>query len=127
MGNTHRRAKFSEAERRLIKNEMKFRKANEKVESELKKLEKMARAEGDHNIIPARDMVLQFLCECSDKKCNERITMTLGEYEELHKGRSHFILISGHETKKIEKVISRQGDYNVVDKFMVMSEAPSGA
>jgi hypothetical protein len=118
---------LSQSAKRQIRNEQVFRRANEKVQRELKKLEKMASSEGNDKIIPADKMVLQFYCECSDANCKERIAMTLSEYEKLHKDRSHFIVLPKHETKSIEKIVSKNDDYNVVDKFLTLSESPSQA
>lgn len=113
---------LTQSERGQIRNEQVFRRANEKVQKELKILERMAKADGDTTVIPAKDMTLKFYCECSNENCRERIKMTLHKYEELHKDRSHFIVLPGHETIEVEKVISEKNDYSLVDKFVTLSE-----
>lgn len=106
----------SRSERRQIENEVVFRKANEKVQEGLQKLEAMAKAEGVHSIIPDKDMPLHFYCECSDENCRERIVLSLSKYEKLHKDRSRFIVLPNHETAAIEDVVYEQSKYAVVDK-----------
>ncbi len=109
-------------EKRQIENEVVFRKANEKVLEELKLLTKMAKSEGNASMAPDKDLKLHFFCECSDENCHERIVLTLGKYQDLHKDRSKFIVSPDHETAAIEKVVAKKVKYSVVDKFVTPSE-----
>lgn len=61
--------------------------------------------------------VLHFYCECSDENCTQRIQLTLGAYNKLHKDRSTFTIACGHDVPSIEKVIDKQPHYWVVKKF----------
>jgi hypothetical protein len=106
------------SERRQIENEVVFRQMNEKVEKGLKKLDKMAKAEGYHTDLQVDDMVLNFYCECSDENCHQRIPLTLKKYEELHDNRKKFIVIPGHEVAAIEKVVAKKSHYAEVKKFI---------
>lgn len=90
-------------EKRLIENEVIFRDVNKNIKEFIKE---------DRG--PKEKT--QFYCECSRPKCIERITLTPREYEKLHKDERHFITIAGHEFTEVEKVISKKGAYQVVEK-----------
>ncbi|MES2971013.1 MAG: hypothetical protein V4702_01680 [Patescibacteria group bacterium] len=114
---------LSPSERRQVENEVVFRRANEKVQNSLDKLEKIAREERDDSFKSHPDMTLHFYCECSDENCRERIVLSLSKYQELHKDRSQFIVMPKHDIPSLEKVVSNKFKYSVVDKFVTPSEA----
>ncbi len=110
------------AEMRQIENEVVFRKANEQVQKSLAKLKAMAVQDGHRTLVPDGSMELHFCCECSDENCRERIVMSLDAYRSVHNDRSYFIVLPGHETVAIEKVIAKSAKYSVVEKFITPSE-----
>lgn len=112
------------SELRQIENEAVFRKANELTLKNLDKLKKMTKKEGIESLMPSNDMELHFFCECSDENCRKRIEMKLSTYKKLHKDRSKFILIPGHEATAIEKVVAKKATYNLIDKYVLPSEEP---
>jgi hypothetical protein len=58
-----------------------------------------------------------FHCECGrDGGCEERIWMTLDEYDLVRAQDDRFALAPGHETDRIEHVVERSERYVVVDK-----------
>jgi hypothetical protein len=58
-----------------------------------------------------------FICECADPACSERITLSLEQYEAVRNGSARFIVAPGHEYPSIERVVEGHGDYAVVEKF----------
>jgi hypothetical protein len=62
------------------------------------------------------DLKIDFRCECSDPDCQERIFLTLNEYEKLHNSKARFVLAKGHEEPLVEKIHKKIGKYNVVEK-----------
>ena len=58
----------------------------------------------------------EFLCECSDPTCTERISLTLREYEQIRAGARSFVLVPGHTAPEIEHVVQHGGEYLVVEK-----------
>ena len=38
-----------------------------------------------------------FLCECARQDCTERLTVSLGAYEEVRQVPTHFLVAAGHE------------------------------
>jgi hypothetical protein len=60
----------------------------------------------------------EFVCECSDQSCTERLEATLDEYEGVRNDATHFLLRPGHEDTRVERVLERRGDrHAVVEKF----------
>ncbi|HET6924297.1 MAG TPA: hypothetical protein VFH39_00515 [Candidatus Saccharimonadales bacterium] len=71
----------------------------------------------DHNPADAvKDLVLSFHCECSDRNCEERVPLTLQQYEDIHRNRAHFVLAPGHEEPRVEKVKATSSSHTVVEK-----------
>lgn len=101
-GRTKKTQVDSGSAERLAKNEAFFRQVNERIN------EVAARAEGDHSY--------DFLCECADPGCTERITMTRDQYEEVRQSSTRFVLALGHVAPEIEHVVERQGDHVVIEK-----------
>lgn len=58
----------------------------------------------------------EFICECSDPECTERVTATLAEYEKVRAQPTTFLLAPGHEQPDIERVVSDRGRFWVVEK-----------
>jgi hypothetical protein len=100
--------KFSE--RRLKENEVIFQQANKGVAEFV--------LEGGGSAAT----VIKFYCECSNLDCRQRIPLTAPDYKKLHKTQRRFIALDGHETPKIEKIVSSHDGFNVIEKF---GEIPS--
>jgi hypothetical protein len=83
---------MSEREVRIAKTEALFRDVNERI------AESSERFSADE---------AEFICECSDQTCTERIGATLQEYEQVREHGDTFLLVPGHEDTSIEKVVGR--------------------
>jgi hypothetical protein len=59
---------------------------------------------------------LDLVCECGDRTCVARITMTHDEYEGLRAEPMHFAVYPGHEELDVEAVVEHHGGYDVVRK-----------
>jgi hypothetical protein len=65
----------------------------------------------------------EFVCECAEETCVERVTLSLGEYEGLRSNPRHFVVLAGHEAEaSVERVVSDRGRYRVVEKIGVPGE-----
>lgn len=65
----------------------------------------------------APEQQFTFHCECGRSGgCEERLVMTLAEYERVHGQRDRFAVAPGHETEEIEHVVERDERYVIVDK-----------
>jgi hypothetical protein len=58
-----------------------------------------------------------FVCECADPDCTHRVTAALEDYEDVRTEGTHFLLAPGHNEPRVERVVERTGDYDVVEKF----------
>ncbi|MDB5182627.1 MAG: hypothetical protein JWO47_411 [Candidatus Saccharibacteria bacterium] len=108
--------KMSLSERRQLENEMIFRRANEKVGDGFDELAAQHIEENTPELINTEDLMLHFVCECSDENCEARIPIKLSTYQKIHENRDAFIIKLKHQVKGIEKVIVSEKDYSVVEK-----------
>lgn len=109
-------------ERKQIENEMLFRRANEKIGTDLDEVDANHILDGNPHLVRNVDLLLHFKCECSDENCQTRVHLTLSRYREIHLDRSAFLIKPGHEVKPIEKVIETHSTYSVVRKNNVTAE-----
>jgi predicted ATPase len=58
----------------------------------------------------------EFVCECADRTCADRIPAELHEYERVRAHPARFILKPGHEKPRVEKVVRRMPGYAIVEK-----------
>jgi len=56
------------------------------------------------------------VCECGDRDCGERISLTLAEYQELRSDPLHFAVLPGHEIPQVEDVVDKRRYWLVVRK-----------
>jgi hypothetical protein len=87
---------------RIAKNEALFRTLNENIRGIASTL--------------GGDTPYGFVCECSTSSCLERLSLTLGQYENVRKDGTHFLVAPGHENLEVERVISAGDGYLVVEK-----------
>lgn len=60
-----------------------FREANESIAAKARELQ--------------MEPPIPFLCECSDKRCFERIPLTIDEYDEARSAPQRYLTSSGHQ------------------------------
>jgi hypothetical protein len=88
-------------ERRRAENEAAFRAVNERIA-------RLGRRYGSES--------LELVCECSDADCSERVSLTVAEYERARAEPTYFLVVPGHETAGIERVVERGRDFAIVEK-----------
>jgi hypothetical protein len=86
-------------EARITKNEVLFREVNERV----------------RDVVPPEGGI-DFICECGDESCTERVTLTVAEYEAVRADPVKFVIKPGHELREVEDVIEEHDRYFVVRK-----------
>jgi hypothetical protein len=98
-------------DRRTGENEALFREVNERLQERKE----------DHSAwaIPS-----QWICECADEACTERIEMSLLEYEDLRSEPTHFAVVPNekHVSFDVEQIVKKFQDYWVVEKVGVAAE-----
>jgi hypothetical protein len=61
--------------------------------------------------------VAEFVCECGDSGCAERIQLPLSEYERVRSDAKWFVVVPGHELPEYEKVVEKKDGYTIVEKL----------
>jgi hypothetical protein len=86
------------------RNEVGFRAQNEWIEQ----------ASQSFASADARDT---FVCECGDATCDQPISLTVAEYEHVRSISTHFVVALNHEDPEVERLVSENGRYAVVEKI----------
>ena len=58
----------------------------------------------------------EFLCECSNVDCGESLTLSLLEYKGIRSSPDLFIVLAGHESSEVDRVVAAHAGYNLVEK-----------
>jgi hypothetical protein len=90
-------------EERIARTEATFREVNEAIARTASRFE---------------SETTEFVCECADPECTERVTADLADYEEVRSDGTHFLVTTGHDEPRAERVVERADDYVVVEKFL---------
>jgi hypothetical protein len=64
-----------------------------------------------------------FICECDDTQCTERVEATLAEYEQVRADGARFLLAPGHGDATIERVVERRRGFVIVEKVSAIARA----
>lgn len=94
---------MSQWEERAARNEALFREVNEQARS----------ISGQQS--PERADDLQIICECSDDRCTERISLPLSVYETVRANPRQFLVVTGHQGD-FERLVERADGYSIVEK-----------
>ena len=92
-----------ERARRIGLNEAMFREINERLEA---LQEKTSGHLG----------VLELVCECGDRECAARISLTMEEYQELRSDPLLFAVLPTHESRDVEDVVQQMNGWLIVRK-----------
>jgi hypothetical protein len=93
---------LTDQETRIARTESLFREVNERIAESADRFD----ADG-----------AEFVCECADQACTDRVEATLDEYREIRGDGTHFLLSPGHEDTRVERVVARRGRrHSVVEK-----------
>jgi hypothetical protein len=86
---------------KIAKTESLFREVNERI------AETADRFEAD---------TTEFVCECADPSCTERVDATLERYESVRSDGATFLLANGHHDERVEGVVETDEDAAIVQK-----------
>jgi hypothetical protein len=65
-----------------------------------------------------------FVCECGDPDCAERVVASLDTYEDVRSDGAQFLVANGHEIDEVEQIVRKRAGYTVVLKVgKTLSEA----
>ena len=96
---------MDERHERIAKNEAVFRAANREIE------------QADQASGSGPEQVIEVLCECGQRGCGGVISLTVADYDAAHSQDDRFVVLRGHESTEMEKVVEEHAGYLVVDKF----------
>jgi hypothetical protein len=68
------------------------------------------------------DGMADYLCECSDVHCTDKIGLRLSEYEAVRAQRDCFFIEPGHERPEVEEVVDQNERYAIVRKFVPIDQ-----
>jgi hypothetical protein len=71
----------------------------------------------DTETAPSGDLLVDFICECADMSCAERLTLTLHTYSGLRERPTWFAVVRGHVYFEVERVVADENTHTVVEKF----------
>jgi len=89
--------------RAAARNEELFRWVNEQIEAVSQS-------------IPATDPNMDFLCECDQADCTEKVSVTLAEYESVRAVPTRFVVLPEHIDRGVELVVIENERFAVVEK-----------
>jgi hypothetical protein len=87
---------------RIEENEMLFREVNERVAQMHRGFQTGSNPE--------------WVCECGDESCFEKVTIPLDAYQEIRARNDWFFVKPGHEKPDVEHIVERRDGYLVVEK-----------
>ena len=93
---------------RMVKNEALFRSVNERVRE-------IADSLSLAGVVEDRGAE-EYLCECVDEQCMERIRVTREEYEGVRSNPLRFFVALGHVAPEVEQVVNENTRFVVVEK-----------
>ena len=88
----------------LIRTETLFREVNEAVQVYFRV--------GDHS-------EGQFVCECSDPTCVDKVRLTQREYADVREHPTRFFVVPGHEHDVVDRIVEQQTGFTTVEKPLV--------
>lgn len=89
---------------RIARNETSFRDINERLEADLRHVRHTPE-------------LLEFVCECGDRRCDQLVRLTFDEYEEVRQDSRHFAVVLGHVYPEAERVIAGNERFEIVEKL----------
>jgi len=95
------------SEEQVARNEVLFREFNERVEDVAEGFD--LRGEGDA-------LPIEFVCECGQRDCLERIELTRGQYEAVRSDPRRFVVVPGHEDPRVARIVEKHRRFLVAQK-----------
>jgi hypothetical protein len=102
---------MSESLERLARNQSLFREVNERMQYLAEVNERIGYS--------AEGATSEFVCECSNTECISTIELTVVEYERVRSNPTWFVIRPDHDLAQIERVVSRDDGYAVVEKLIL--------
>jgi hypothetical protein len=59
----------------------------------------------------------EWVCECGDESCFEKVTIPLDDYQEIRARNDWFFVKPGHQKADVERTVEARSGYLVVEKY----------
>jgi hypothetical protein len=95
------------SKKRRAENEKLFRDINDQLKRAVKRM-----------VTPGEEdrVLMEFYCECADRGCQERINMTIQQFQAIENRHRLFVIKPGHAQPDIETVIDKHSKFLLVEK-----------
>ena len=93
----------------MVRNEQMLRDMNVRAKNGIKKYFR--------NRDDVKHEPIEFVCECSNVRCKGKVHLSIHEYEEIHRRKDRFVILPGHEAPKVEKGVTKQDRFVIVEKL----------
>jgi hypothetical protein len=67
----------------------------------------------------------EYGCECASGACEQMVSLSIDEYEEVRSVPTHFVVAHGHVDRRVELVVRETARYQVVEKLGVAAKVAS--
>lgn len=106
--------RLAHRQKRIAKNETSFRDINERLKQDFRTVQHLPE-------------LLEFVCECGDRACDQHVSLTSEEYESVRSDSRRFAVVPGHGFPDTERVVAIEDRYAVVEKFGAAVEVTDAA
>jgi len=71
---------------------------------------------------------LEFICECADETCTQRVRLRLDQYEHIRALPTRFVVVAGHEASPlVERVVFSNAQFAIVKKVGAAADVATEA
>ena len=95
----------------LVRNQMLLREVNDRIAAIFGGADEIS-----DEIFVGEDSLTEFLCECSNGDCVETLSLSLLEYKGIRSSPNLFVLLPGHETAEVDRVVEAHATFSLVKK-----------
>jgi hypothetical protein len=99
----------SDRAQRLAANERFIRDANLEIERQSQELRLEPGAPEDYE--------LELFCACGRSDCDERVVISIAEYDRVHSRPHRFVVVPGHANPEVERVVEHARGFDIVEKL----------
>jgi hypothetical protein len=78
------------------------------------KAKEVIKSTNPKDVVP--DLVIDFVCECSDDACQDKVPLTIKQYDKIHNNHMRFVLATDHEQTPVDVVKAKTPSFTIVEK-----------
>src|SRR4051812_41475742 len=77
----------------------------------------LVRDKHEHNNASRPRSTSEYACECASKGCNQMLSLSIAEYNEVRSDPTHILVARGHADPRVDAVVRQTARYQVVQKY----------